>query len=113
MAPPPDNVEVVFEDGHLYAYRPEVIQPIIARAPDAYPGADLFEKIQHATLAGENGELLGYGARSMLEPGTVLVQVVDDAGRDVFSFRSLPENAARALDFSQAYGGRYGWRIAE
>lgn len=112
----PPNVEVVFKDGHLYAYRPEVIQEIIARDPQSYPGADLFEKIHDATLAGENGELLGYGARSMAEPGTVRVSVLDAEEHVVFGFRSRPEAAEaagleRARDFVDAYGREFSYQI--
>jgi hypothetical protein len=111
------GTQVVLKDGHLYVYRPEAVQPIIDAHPELYPGVDLFDKIHRATEAGTNGELLGYGARSMIEPGLVRVEV-KDGEQVVFGFLSRPEAAeefarARALDFNQAYGREFTYRIKE
>ena len=103
------GVEVVLDsEGHLYAFNRAAVQAIINRAPEQYPGVDLIDKIQRATREGRNGELLGYGARTMLEPGNVMVDIVDTAGNRVFSFLSQPENAAasgaaRAEDFARYF----------
>ncbi len=105
----------VSADGNLYAYRPEVIQQIIDADPTAYPGKNLFDKIQQATLADTNGDLLGYGARTLNEPGKVRVEIFD-GDQPVFGFRSTAENAEefgreRAEDFERAYGRAFGYKI--
>ena len=103
------------DDGHLFAYRPEIIQAIIDADPAAYPGPTLFAKIHEATLAGDNGELLGYGARSMLDANIVLVEIMDGE-TTVFGFYSRAAGAdqiaaQRTLDFSQAYGRAFSYEI--
>ena len=105
------------DDGHLFAYRPDVVEKIIAQNPAAYPGPNLAAKIKAATDAGTNGELLGYGARSLLEPGRVLVQIFD-GDTPVMGFFALPENAeefalARTLDFDRAYGRSFRYKISK
>ena len=112
----PEGVAATLSDGHLYVYRPEILRKIISAHPRAYPGLDLFSKIHQASLSGLNGHLLGYGARSMLDPDTVLVRIFDSANKPVFGFRSRRENASRfgierAKDFSLAFNQPFSFRI--
>jgi len=111
------NVEVQLRHGHLYVYNPDAAQAIIDADPAAYPGETLADKIQKASIAGTNGDLLGYGARTMLEPGRVLVQIFE-GDTPVFGFFSLPDVAekfadARTLDFERAYGRVFRYEIAD
>ena len=109
------GVEISLQDGHLYAYRPEVVQAIIAADPAAYPGLTLAGKIHAASVNSTNGELLGYGARTMFEPDRVLVEILD-GDVEVFGFYSRRAVAdqfaqARTLDFDRAYGRSFSYRI--
>ena len=40
------GAQVVLKDGHLYVYRPEVVQPIIDAHPDLYPGREFTYRIK-------------------------------------------------------------------
>jgi len=69
-------------------------------------------------LEGTNGFLLGYGARSMIEPGTVRVLVHDERGNAALGFRALPDQAdsagaARALDYARFTGRPFTYQILE
>jgi hypothetical protein len=106
---------VLSDDGHLFAYDPALVQRIIDADPAAYPGPNLYAKIHQATLAGSNGELLGYGARSLMEPGHVRVEIFD-GDTPVFGFFSQAEVAdefatQRTLDFARAYGRDFRYEI--
>ncbi len=102
----PTGVEASERDGHLYVFRPSVVQKIIDRDPSSYPGERLLDKIHMATILSENGELLGYGARSAISPETAFVKTYDvENKRTILSFRARKELAAavgaeRARDYS-------------
>ncbi len=113
----PRSVQITAKENHLYAYRPDVVQRVVDAAPDDYPGDSLFEKIERATLSGTNGQLLGYGAWTMLQPGRVLVTIFDPAKRPIFGFYSLRESAERyaierTKDFTDAFGPGYTFKIS-
>jgi hypothetical protein len=97
-------------EGHLYIFCPKLLRDLIPGKPT---GAALLEKIHQASLEGRNGELLGYGADRMLQPGSVLVRIIDAAtNRVVMAFyaeRSRAEEMGRerALDFSRYTGGSF------
>lgn len=71
----PSGVEARAIGEHLYVWR-----------PDSLPVS--IEEAHRLSLADENGELLGYGARSMNEPGALLVLLRDRAGEIIGGFRS-------------------------
>lgn len=104
-------------DGHVYVWNPAAAAAVIARDPGRYPGVDQFDRIRRASHDGYNGDLLGYGAPSLLE-AEVLVRIVSPKGEEVFGFRSMAAAAeeagrARAGDFTRAYGGAYSYAIAD
>ena len=108
---------ILSDDGHLFAYPPEVLQQIIDANPAAYPGPNLYAKILHATESGDNGVLLGYGVPNMYPPDRVMVQIFDgDAAEPVFGFitsRNLADEygTARTLDFERAYGRKFSFEV--
>lgn len=113
----PPGVDVRAEAGHLYIYRPDIIDRVISQDPNSYPGATLADRIHRASVAGDNGILLGYGAKSMFAEGSVLVQVFDAQGKTVTSFRSMPQaahesGAERAKDFIEFFGRPFHYRVA-
>lgn len=112
----PRNVEIRAKDSHLYVYRPDVVESLVTASPGDYPGDSLFDQIERATLSGSNGQLLGYGAWTFVQPGTVLVTIFNPSGRAVAGFRSLREHAEqfaieRVTDFADAYGSGYSYQI--
>jgi hypothetical protein len=113
----PGAVKTVMEDGHLYVYRPELAQAVIDADPANYPGLNLFDKIRRATLSGENGDLLGYGARSIFGPDRVKVNIIGPTGDVVFGFYSTRANAessglARAEDFHAAFDQPFSYEVS-
>jgi hypothetical protein len=101
----PPSIEVQAVEGHLYIYRPEIVSKIIAKNPATYPGRNLLEQVHQASIAGNNGELLGFGPSKMLQPGSVLVRIYDEHNSLRASFWTLPELAEklameRTLDFT-------------
>lgn len=110
------NVHIFLtDDGHLLAYQPDAVRQIVDANPENYPGKSLFDKVLNATLAGTNGDLLGYGARTMLEPDRVLVQIMDGDTPvcGFFSRAAVADQfaAQRTLDFDRAYGRSFSYRI--
>lgn len=91
----PDYVSVMVRDGHIHAWRPDLL--------DLTP-----ERIQSLSLTYENGMLLGYGQNLFDEP-SVSVMILDQEQRVMGGFRSNPHTAlpfarARAKDFQDALG---------
>ena len=91
----PDDVSVMAREGHLYAWRPDIL-PL---APD---------QIHALSLANENGLLLGYGQHLADRPA-VPVSLRDGAGNLLGGFFANPATAtvyarARAKDFTDALG---------
>jgi hypothetical protein len=82
----------------LFIFRPEVICPILLSDAAFYgkPAEDMLTVIRRLTRRGENGELLGYGARSLRTPGAVRVQITDPDGEIFMGFVAEPDQAAEA-----------------
>lgn len=76
----------------LLVFRPEIVRPILDSDPAFYRwrGEDLLAAVRHVSHAGENGELLGYGARSIDAPGAVTISIFDDDAELFASFKSDP-----------------------
>lgn len=90
----PDSVTVALIDGHVYAYRHDILHQSL-------------DKIHELSLAGENGRLLGYGT-NMFEHETVAVAFVVK-GKVLGGFYAPKKNAiafirARRKDFTEALG---------
>jgi hypothetical protein len=91
-----------------FVYRPAVIRSVRESDPALYRTRDEtdFQTIRRLARLGQNGDLLGYGARSFLTPGTARVRVFSQVDGSVFLvFASLPNNAEkfareRALDIA-------------
>lgn len=112
----PKSLSVQAVKGHLYVYNPSAIKNVLKANPRAYPGRSTLERIHAASVAGTNGELLGYGARQMIQKGNVRVRIIDPSGKPVFSFFSTSENAEffgaqRAQEWSKFYGQPYSFEI--
>lgn len=106
----PADVCIKERDGHVYAYREDAVSEVVAGDAEAYPGATLFEKIHRACIEGRNGELLGYGVRTMHEG--VPAYVISPDGVAVFGFRSREDLAQERTDmfaaiWSDLFGGEY------
>ncbi len=91
----PDSVEVTVLDGHVNAWRPDLLD----LTPDA---------IQALGVAGENGVLLGYGQNLFVEPYAV-VSILDADGLVIGGFQAPAATAkvyaaSRAKDFTDALG---------
>ena len=90
-----------WNEAGLFIYRPEVIEPMLARDPAFYRphGEGIWAAIQRVSPE-ENGELLGYGARSLF--GTeyqVVIFAKDDPARTFAEFTAELVTADRcALD---------------
>ena len=89
----PDNVDVMVRDGHVYAWRPDLLE----LAPD---------QIHVMTLKDESGMLLGYG-QNLFDQPSVPVHIRNAAGEIIGGFFANPVSAhvyarARAKDFTSA-----------
>ena len=82
----------------LFIFRPEVIRDILSSDPVFYgrPEADVLPVVRRLARSGENGELLGYGARSLTTPGAYRVQITDQDGEVFMGFYAEPDKAAAA-----------------
>ncbi len=101
------GVEVTARDGHLYVYRPEAVERVVNRDPEAYPGDTVFDKIHRATQADQNGELLGYGARSMPEGDTTVILRDAESGAILTGFRSHWDQAMERAQMFEALWQEY------
>lgn len=109
----PSDVTVEARGGMLFVYKEDVVRVILESDPDFYlqNGETILESIARVSAAGENGELLGYGARSMMERPAHEVKIYKGVHLMLYFFVSAPgyKEAAfcaneRALDFSRAFG---------
>lgn len=75
-------MEVHAVDNHLYVYRHEVVRRILDADLEFYRpnGEDDLAAIARASQAGNNGELLGYGARNYFEPQGARVTITNTEG---------------------------------
>jgi hypothetical protein len=103
----PTGVEIHAVRDNLYIYRPKALQMLLDADPSFYrPGKQTdLEAIVRVSERDENGELLGYGARSVDEPGSVGVTLRGSEGIYYTFFASNPERAEhygreRAKDIS-------------
>jgi len=108
-----DDVVIDCRNGFLYIYRPEAVIPILDSDLGFYrrKGESDFDSIARVSEEHSNGELLGYGARSMMERPAQEVKIYKGDHLILYFFVSAPgyKEAAyfaneRALDFSRAFG---------
>ncbi|MEI6819688.1 MAG: hypothetical protein WCL19_08815 [Verrucomicrobiota bacterium] len=106
-------VEVQVKDGNLYVYRAEAIQVIIDSNPVFYnrPGESILDSIHRVSLSHDNGELLGYGAKSLMTRPANEVRIYKGEDLLLYFFVSTPDtNLAnqianeRTADFFRAFG---------
>jgi hypothetical protein len=109
----PTDVEVVSRDGMLFVFRPEAVTPILDSDPEFYrhAGESVIDSISRVSGQGMNGELLGYGARHMLETPSHEVRIFKGDELVLYFFISnhnenIAEKIAgeRANDFVRAFG---------
>jgi hypothetical protein len=109
----PPDVEVKSIDGTLFVYRPEAVRPILDTDPEFYRRGEEtdLDSIIRVSSTAENGQLLGYGARTILDRPAHEVRLYK--GDDLllyFFVSSADENMAagiandRAGDFIRAFG---------
>jgi hypothetical protein len=91
----PVGVEVHAAGGNLLIYRPEIVRPILDSDSTFYRpnGEDDFAAIARVSAEGNNGELLGYGARNYFEPQGARVTLTTESGLRYMFFVSKPEMA--------------------
>ncbi|MEA3209615.1 MAG: hypothetical protein QOE70_2672 [Chthoniobacter sp.] len=98
-------MEVSPSSAGLLIYRPNIVRPILDSDAAFYRpnGEHDFAAITRVAAAGEQGELLGYGARNYFEPQGALVTITTESGIIYMFFVSNPDMAEafareRALD---------------
>ena len=79
-------------DAGLLVFQPEVITPILDSDPIFYRphGEDMLSAVREASRSANNGELLGYGARSVDAPGAVPVHIFNHEAELFAFFMSHP-----------------------
>ena len=107
----PEGAEVQAVGKQVYVYRPEAVRPVLDSDPEFYRphGEDDLAAILRVSESGDNGELLGYGARNDFEPGGARVTITHADGFVQIFFVSRAEEAEywareRAADI-EAYTG--------
>ncbi len=109
----PAGVEVHAQDGMLFIYRPEAVHPILDADPAFYrrKGESDLAAIARVSAVGMNGDLLGYGARSMTVRPAHAVRIFRGSALLLYYFVSTPDEKLaarfardRALDFVHAFG---------
>jgi hypothetical protein len=109
----PRSVEVVSRDGMLFVFRPEKVAAIMESDPDFYrrEGESLLDSISRVSAEAMNGELLGYGARSLLVRPAHAVRIFRGKDLLLYYFVSDPDShhaasfaRLRAEDFELAFG---------
>jgi hypothetical protein len=107
----PAGAMVDASDAGLLVFRADVVRPILESDPAFYRmrGESDLLVIRHVSRTGDNGELLGYGARSIDAPGAVQIRILNDEA-ELFAFfvsdPSLAEFHARerVLDIATYIG---------
>lgn len=107
------------EEG-LFVFRPEAVESLISRDPEFYrPGGEnTWESIARVS-PDENGELLGYGARSLFETQfEVIIFAAGDVSRVFTAFTCQPATAhiwapVRTREIADYTGQRLAWVMAE
>jgi hypothetical protein len=109
----PADVEVKSAGGTLFVYRKEAVRPILDADPEFYrrDGETDFESIVRVSNDSQNGELLGYGARSMIVRPSHEVRLFKGNDLLLYFFVSSPDEPfaasianERAGDFIRAFG---------
>ena len=109
----PPVVCVLCRDGMLFVFRPEVVAAILDSDPAFYrkPGETPEDSIVRVSRESMNGELLGYGARHILERPSHHVQIYKDDTLLLYFFVSSPDRELaerianeRTEDFYRACG---------
>lgn len=79
----------------LLIFHADVIAPILNSDPTFYRsrGESIISAVRKVTRMGNNGELLGYGARSVDAPGAVPVRIFNDEAELFAFFMSEPDAA--------------------
>jgi hypothetical protein len=82
-------------DAGLLIFQPDVITPILNSDPTFYRshGESIISAVRRVTRMRNNGELLGYGARSVDAPGAVPVRIFNDEAALFAFFMSDPDAA--------------------
>lgn len=95
----------------LLIFQPDVVGPILESDRDFYRPhqENVLTAVRRITGARDNGDLLGYGGRSVNASGAVRVRIFDDNANLFASFVSLPQVAAfyareRLLDIATLTG---------
>jgi hypothetical protein len=108
-----EAVNIRSRNGTIYVYRDEAVSPILDDDPAFYRpnGEDDFEAIVRVSERSENGELLGYGARSIMERPGHEVRIFKGERLLLYYFVSSPDRAKamkfandRSVDFIRAFG---------
>ena len=91
----PGNVRVANLPSGLVVFRPEKIRPILDADTAFYRpgGEDDLAAIERVCASGDNGELLGYGARNWFEPHGARVTLSGPDGVMFMFFVSNPHEA--------------------
>lgn len=109
----PKGAVIDQRDGNLFVYREDVIRPIIEGDPEFYTrdGESLLDSIARVSRSGQNGELLGYGARNMLVRPAYAVTINKGDETLLYYFVSAPDEFTaskfalhRMKDFKEAFG---------
>jgi len=108
----PSDVEIHAVGDYLFVYRNEAVRPILDGDAAFYRpnGEDDPTAIARVSERGDNGDLLGYGARNVLIPLGARVTVKNEEGYTEIFFVSNPAEAeswaaVRAADI-EVYTGR-------
>ncbi len=89
----PSDVVVEARDGMLFIYRPDAIIPIINSDLQFYRphGETVLDSIARISKDGRNGELLGYGAKSILDRPAYKVEIYKGNDLALYFFTSSPD----------------------
>lgn len=79
----------------LLVFQPDVVEPILDSDAAFYRprGESVLSAIRDLSRIGDNGELLGYGARSSDAPGAVQIRIFNDEAELFAVFMSAPSVA--------------------
>jgi len=96
----PEAAQIRAAPEGLFVFRTAVVGPILDADPPLYrPWEEpIWPAIRRATRLGINGDLLGYGAPSLLTSNSARVTIRGDRGVIFVYFVSRPEVAARFAD---------------
>lgn len=107
----PPNVRAAANGSHLIAYDLLSVRKILDSDPSFYRpnGEDDEAAIWRANLAHEQGELMGYGQRTLLAPDSVSVRLITADGHILTGFHAPAASAAelaseRSIDYAQGLG---------